>query len=51
MDSIWFFENVNLFDILCPHKFAEFKDDGRHFRVYDRNENVYFNDDSADTIY
>ncbi|MCE2496818.1 MAG: Crp/Fnr family transcriptional regulator [Flavobacteriales bacterium] len=51
MGSIWYFENVNLFDILCPHKFAEFQNDARHFRVYDKNEQVYFNDDAADTIY
>lgn len=51
MDSIWYFENVNLFDILCPHKFARFQNDDRHFRVYDRNETVYFSNDSADTIY
>ncbi|QTN38412.1 Crp/Fnr family transcriptional regulator [Cryomorphaceae bacterium] len=51
MDSIWYFENVNLFDILCPHKFAEWANDPRHFRVFDKNETVYFSDDSADTIY
>ena len=25
MKSIWFFEDVNLFRILCPHKFKAYK--------------------------
>lgn len=25
MNTLWFFEDVNLFKILCPHKFKEYK--------------------------
>ncbi len=25
MNNLWFFDNVNLFNLLCPHKFKEYK--------------------------
>lgn len=50
MSKLWFLENVDLFQILCPHLFAEFKD--KHsFKNYKKNEYVYTEGDSADKIF
>lgn len=48
--SLWFFENVNLFKILCPHTYKEYKT-AHEFSEFKKNEYVYFEDDSADKIY
>lgn len=50
MKSIWYFEEVNLFNIMCPHKFK----DGGHdhtFKKYKKNDFIYSEDDAADKIY
>jgi len=50
MSNIWFIENVNLFDVLCPHQYAEYKN--KHsFRSYIKNDFVYMEGDSSNTIY
>ena len=50
MGNIWFFEKVDLFDIFCPHKFAEFR--GSHqFRSYGKGEFVYLPDDASDQVF
>lgn len=50
MTNIWFLENVNLFDILCPHKFEEYK--SKHeFRPVRKNEFVYLEGDSSNKIF
>jgi len=50
MTKLWFLENVDLFQILCPHLFAEFKH--KHsFKNYKKNEYVYIEGDSADKIF
>jgi len=50
MTNIWFLENVNLFDILCPHKFEEYK--SKHeFRPVKKNEFVYLEGDSSNKIF
>ncbi|VXB58932.1 Transcriptional regulator [Flavobacterium sp. 9AF] len=50
MNSIWYFEDVNLFHIMCPHKF---KDAGHNhsFKNYKKNDLIYTEDDAADKIY
>jgi CRP-like cAMP-binding protein len=50
MPSVWYIENVDMFNLFCPHKFAEYKDDHtfRHFR---NQEVVYWEDDGASNIY
>lgn len=46
MNSIWFFENVNVFNLLCPHKFKEYKE-CHTFDRYKKNDYVYFESDAA----
>jgi len=50
MNSIWYFEDVNLFNIMCPHKF---KAAGYHhtFKEYSKNDYIYSEEDTADKIY
>ncbi len=50
MDSIWYFERVNLFKILCPTKFGKFED-SHVIKSYNKDEFVYFTDDPANNIY
>jgi CRP-like cAMP-binding protein len=50
MSNIWFIENVNLFDLLCPHQFADYKE--KHsFRTYSNNDFVYMEGDTSNTLY
>ncbi|MEM6299846.1 MAG: Crp/Fnr family transcriptional regulator [Bacteroidota bacterium] len=50
MSNIWVLEETNLFKVLCPHKFAEYRK--RHqFDKYDKDEFIYFNEDAANKIY
>lgn len=50
MNSLWFFEDVNLFNILCPHKFKGYKG-GHHFNEYKKNDYIYFEEDAADKVF
>ena len=50
MRSIWFFEDVNLFKVLCPHKFKAYKKD-HAFDAYKKKDYIYFEDDSANKVY
>lgn len=50
MNSLWFFEDVNLFNLLCPHKFKGFED-GHEFNEFKKNDFVYFEEDAADKVY
>ncbi|MDP5082325.1 MAG: Crp/Fnr family transcriptional regulator [Winogradskyella sp.] len=50
MSSIWVFEDVNLFDMLCPHKFKSYK--ACHtFEMYRKSDYIYFEDDAANKVY
>lgn len=50
MNSIWIFEDVNLFNLLCPHKFKEYK--ACHtFDSYKKSDYIYFEEDAANKIY
>lgn len=48
--SLWYFENVNLFKILCPHKLKDLgeKHEFQHFK---KNEFIYFPNEHARYIY
>ncbi|MBX2840421.1 MAG: Crp/Fnr family transcriptional regulator [Flammeovirgaceae bacterium] len=49
-DNLWFFEGVDLFKILCPHKLKEFG--VKHqFYNFKKNEFIYFQDDPSKYIY
>jgi CRP-like cAMP-binding protein len=50
MEKIWYLENVNLFKILCPHKYAEYKD-CHNFKSYGKSDYVYFEDDACSKVY
>ena len=49
-NNIWYFEDVNLFKILCPHKFSDFKKD-HDLSIYKKSDYIYFEEDSANNIY
>jgi CRP-like cAMP-binding protein len=50
MKNLWFFENVNLFNLLCPHKFKEYK--ACHtFDYYKKSDYVYFEEDAANKVF
>ncbi len=50
MSAIWFFEDANLFKVLCPHKFKKYKKD-HDFDAYRKNDYIYFEEDSANKVY
>jgi len=50
MNSIWFFDDVNLFKILCPHKFKAYKN-CHSFDIYNKKDYIYFEEDSASKVY
>lgn len=50
MKSFWFFEDVNLFKILCPHKFKAYKKD-HDFDAYKKQDYIYFENDSSNKVY
>ncbi|MFD1063566.1 Crp/Fnr family transcriptional regulator [Winogradskyella litorisediminis] len=50
MNSIWLFEDVNLFGLLCPHKLKTYKN--KHsFDAYKKSDYIYFEKDAANKIY
>lgn len=50
MSAHWYFENVNLFKILCPHKYPAFK--ATHsLNLYKKKDYIYFEEDAANKIY
>lgn len=49
-ESVWFFEKVNLYKILCPHSYNEFKQFHRSVE-YGKQDYIYFEEDSADKVY
>ena len=50
MKAHWFFEDVNLFQILCPHKCKKFKAN-HDFGAYKKKDYIYFEEDSANKVY
>ena len=50
MNTFWFFDDVNLFNVLCPHKFKAYKK-GHDFDAYKKQDYIYFEDDSANKVY
>jgi CRP/FNR family cyclic AMP-dependent transcriptional regulator len=48
--ALWYFESVNLYSVLCPHKVKAMGE--RHtFNHYKKDEFVYFPDEAASHIY
>ena len=50
MKKIWYLEEVNLFKILCPHYYADYKETHK-FDSYNKKEYIYFTDESATKVY
>lgn len=50
MNSLWYFNDVNLFHILCPHKFKNYKKT-HEFNSYKKQDYIYFEEDSANKVY
>jgi CRP-like cAMP-binding protein len=50
MNSIWIFEDVNLFNLLCPHKFKKYKA-CHDFDAYKKSDYIYFEEDAANKVY
>ena len=50
MESLWFFDDVNLFKVLCPHKFKAYKSE-HDFDAYKKKDYIYFEEDSANKVY
>lgn len=50
MRSLWFFEDVKLFKVLCPHKLKAYKN-SHDFNIYKKKDYIYFEEDSANKIY
>lgn len=48
--SIWVVEDVNLFSMLCPHKFKAYKKE-HDFLNYRKEDYIYFEQDSANKVY
>jgi CRP-like cAMP-binding protein len=48
--QLWFFNEVNLFNVMCPHKLKGFGAEG-HFKAYDKGQSIYFTGDASSTIY
>lgn len=50
MASLWLFEDVNLFKVLCPHKFKAYKSE-HDFDAYKKSDYIYFEADSSNKVY
>ncbi len=50
-NRFWTFDDVNLFDVMCPHKVQDLEEEKDHFRHYQKGETIYFTDDPSDTMY
>lgn len=50
MNPLWFFEDVNLFKILCPHKFKEYKN-SHDFDSYKKQDYIYFEEESSNKVF
>jgi CRP-like cAMP-binding protein len=49
-NSIWYFENVDLFNLLCPHKIAGM-DESHIMNKFSKNDFIYFPEDVPHHIY
>ncbi len=50
MKNFWHLENVNLFKLLCPHRYEEYSKD-HVFNNYKKSDYIYFEEDSANKLY
>lgn len=50
MKSFWIFEDVNVFSMLCPHKYESYKNTHK-FNKYEKADYIYFEEDTANKVY
>ena len=50
MNRLWFFEDVNLFKLLCPHKYKAHKA-SHEFKNYNKQDYIYFEEDSSNKVF
>jgi len=50
MNTLWFFEDVNVFGLLCPHKFKKYKKK-HQLNAYAKRDYIYFTEDAANKVY
>ncbi|MDL5050259.1 Crp/Fnr family transcriptional regulator [Oscillatoria amoena NRMC-F 0135] len=48
--ALWYFESVNLFHVLCPHK-TKMMGEKHEFRRYNKDQFIYIPNDEASHIY
>lgn len=48
--NLWFFQDVDLFNVLCPHKTVNMQEK-HEFTTYKKNDFIYFPDEQAKYIY
>jgi len=48
--ALWYFESVDLYDLLCPHK-VKAMSDNHSFHFFKKDEYIYFPDETATHIY
>ena len=50
MNAIWVFEDINLLNLLCPHKFKQYKA-CQDFDAYKKSDYINFEEDAANKVY
>ncbi|UZR93063.1 Crp/Fnr family transcriptional regulator [Chondrinema litorale] len=50
MSTIWYFENVNLYSVLCPHKIKRFSKQ-HAFKKFSKGDFIYFKEEYSRHIY
>lgn len=48
--GIWFFENIDLYKIFCPHN-VKGMDERHEFKSFKKNEFIYFNNEASSHVY
>lgn len=49
--QFWMFNDVNLFQVMCPSKLTNHPGVKHGHKVYSKGETIYFTDDPANTLY
>ncbi len=50
MKTFWYFEDINLFSILCPHKYTAYRKE-HSFDRYSKDDYIYFEEDHSNKVY
>lgn len=50
MNNYWVFENVNLFSLICPHRYKEYVSD-HPFSSFNKGDFIYLQGDASSTIF